>query len=381
MFAYAPDSSSRAGFAMVTDRFVALAGPDVTADVAAALYALLDSETAAIDDVLDVVATQVEVDRLALVQIVDPASRTFQVAVRGAVDVQMEGVTSSTMTGTMTAWVTSEARGVRSLRLALDDSAAVPLLPIRRGVVATTAIEVGREASAARPLRAPESSGTRPITLPRPDEIERDRAERETAERERAASERAASEVASSAERARAEQQRAEQEQTEQRQAEQEQAEQERAQQERERERTDASPAGPHTPGRDADAAAHADLAPAAEPWAVVIPDGTALDLDHPVVFGRRPWRAENTEQMRIGQQVVHVVVPSPHREISGAHLELSLVDGELRARDLDSTNGTLVVTPDRPPYLLNGGLTTPLRRGDILDLGEGFQVVVDAGV
>jgi len=296
VFAYAPESSAGTGFALVTDRFVALTGPEMSDDVAAALYELLDADGTSIDDVLDVIATQVSVERLAVVQIIDPESRTFHVAVLGDVSVDMEGVTASRLSGTTTAWVSSEARGVRSLRLALDDEPVAARLPIRRGVVATRSIRVGRPETAPRSYRAAAAPGTRPITLPRPEEI-------------------------------------------------------------------------------SADAEARSERV--ASGWVLTLPDGTELGPERPVVFGRRPWSAETTEQQRAGEQVVHVVAPSPQREISGAHLELSLSDEGLRARDLDSTNGTLVITPEKVPRLLHEGRSTTLRSGDILDLGEQFRVVI----
>jgi pSer/pThr/pTyr-binding forkhead associated (FHA) protein len=71
------------------------------------------------------------------------------------------------------------------------------------------------------------------------------------------------------------------------------------------------------------------------------------------------------------------VLAPSPNREISGTHLELQVVDGELLARDLDSTNGTLVLTPAQAPRLLHEGRSTALHAGDVLDLGEDFRISV----
>jgi pSer/pThr/pTyr-binding forkhead associated (FHA) protein len=69
--------------------------------------------------------------------------------------------------------------------------------------------------------------------------------------------------------------------------------------------------------------------------------------------------------------------VLSPKREVSATHLEISEVDGALTARDLGSTNGTVVVTPSRAPRLLDGRRTTDLVEGDVLDIGEGFHIVI----
>lgn len=102
------------------------------------------------------------------------------------------------------------------------------------------------------------------------------------------------------------------------------------------------------------------------------LPDGSELEPSRPVVLGRRPWRTTPEETTTF-----YVVAPSPRREISGIHLEVAVVDGELYARDLDSTNGTLILTPAHAPRLLHEGRSTALRAGDILDLGEDYRISV----
>ena len=116
------------------------------------------------------------------------------------------------------------------------------------------------------------------------------------------------------------------------------------------------------------------DLAQAAATRALVLrlPDGSELEPSTPVVVGRRPWRTTPEET-----STFYVLAPSPNREISGTHLELQVVDGELLARDLDSTNGPLVLTPAQAPRLLHEGRSTALRAGDVLDLGEDFRISV----
>lgn len=102
------------------------------------------------------------------------------------------------------------------------------------------------------------------------------------------------------------------------------------------------------------------------------LPDGSELEPSTPVVLGRRPWRTTPEET-----STFYVVAPSPRREISGVHLEVALVGGELRARDLDSTNGTIILTPAHAPRLLHEGRSTALQSGDILDLGEDYRISV----
>ena len=106
--------------------------------------------------------------------------------------------------------------------------------------------------------------------------------------------------------------------------------------------------------------------------WTLVLPDGKELEAAPQIVVGRKPWRSSPEET-----STYYIVVPSPHREVSGKHVEFAVVGGELHARDLDSTNGTLVLTPDKPPRLLHSGRAVNLDVGDTLDLGEGFRIVV----
>jgi len=113
-------------------------------------------------------------------------------------------------------------------------------------------------------------------------------------------------------------------------------------------------------------------LAAAGRPLVLHLPDGSELEPSTPVVLGRRPWRTTPEETTTF-----YVVAPSPRREISGIHLEVAVVGGQLVARDLESTNGTLILTPARPPRLLHEGRSTALQVGDILDLGEDFRVSV----
>ncbi len=264
MFEYAPTSPDGPGFALVTDRFVGVIS-GARASVVRELYALLDQPDARIRDVLDVFVDPSAVDRLALVEVVDPAERRFEVAVRGDVLVDIRGaaVEEADAVGE---WTVSAARGVESVRLGLAElPEEAERLPLRRGVVHAAEVRA---------------------RLPR-------------------------------------------------------------------HEAPDAGPA-----------------------WTLALPDGAVLDRRvlaavERLVVGRRPTA---------GDPAVHLVVaPSPRHEISSDHLELRLVDGVLEARDLESANGTVIRSADRPPLLLHRGGTTRLQAGDTLDLGEGFLITVGA--
>ncbi|MDN4471493.1 FHA domain-containing protein [Demequina zhanjiangensis] len=106
--------------------------------------------------------------------------------------------------------------------------------------------------------------------------------------------------------------------------------------------------------------------------WVLTLPDGRELDARPRLVVGRRPEEDESTDT-----GALYVTAPSPQREISARHLELTVEDDVLRARDMGSTNGTLVLRPDRPAHLLHDSRDATLDAGDTLDLGEGFRITV----
>ena len=325
MFAYVPaDAPTGMGHAVVTDRFVCLLGDESDAGVAVELYRLLELPATTIADVLDVFALHGSTKRFAIVEVLDPVERVVHVAVSGEIAVDLAGATSTRLSGpTGATSFNGEVHGVQTLRLtlgALGDASTQ--LPIRRGVVRTR--EVAIDAAAGSPPVFPPAADrlllTVPIELPRP---------------------------------------------------------------------STPQPAEPHVP-LDQEAAdpqpvvveerldpaqpQRIDLGMGGSLRALVLqlPDGSELEPNTPVVLGRRPWRTTPEET-----STYYVVAPSPKREISGVHLEVALVAGELVARDLESTNGTLVLTPARAPRLLHEGRSTALHAGDILDLGEDFRISV----
>ena len=107
---------------------------------------------------------------------------------------------------------------------------------------------------------------------------------------------------------------------------------------------------------------------PAGSGWTLMLPDGTPVAP--PVIFGRRPWKDGPSGAM-------HIVVPSPGREISGVHVGVEIEGAVLTAHDLDSTNGTVIYSASRPPRLLHDGGRMALIPGDILDLGDSYSVAV----
>ena len=269
MFAYPlPRSDERAGFVVVSDRFLCLLGEEADAALARQVYAWCEQSHSDLAGLLIDVLDQAGLSRFAVVEIVSAEHRNMHVAVRGDITVDIAGSASTRLLGpTGASWVIGEAHGVTSIRLALDAS-AVPgeLVPLRRGVGRASAIMVD-PAAARHPVAETDASDSE---------------------------------------------------------------------------------------------------------WELITPDGERYHTSVPIVFGRRP-----ETDVTGADSTVQVVVPSPRREISALHLELRR-DGEtLQARDLTSTNGTVLRSSGKPPRLLHTGKVTALRGGDTLDLGEGFVVTV----
>ena len=325
VFAYSPSPSDDGGFAVVTDRFVCLLSGDATVEIARSVFWLLDGEDAQLEDALGQLAHVEVVERFAIVEMLDAVARSMHVAVRGQVSVGIEGTTATRLSGPGEAtWITGEARGVSSLWLSLDEQRPEgEVLPLGRGVVRASAIV----ADAVPETLFPFAAESVPAEAPVEDLHE----ELPDAEPEPEADPEAELEPDEELE-----------------------------------------PVGiPTTLRVDLNEWMNDEGSPR---WILRLPDGNELDADGTIVIGRKSWESEVDEH-----SIKHVSAPSPMKQISGTHLELALVDGELVARDLDSTNGTIVLTPERPPRLLHGGRTTSLQTGDILDLGESFRIVVSS--
>lgn len=366
MFAYLPAlDAADAGYAVVTERFLCLLGSDTSVEATRELYRALAADPVHLDDVLDAIVARHALEHFAIVEMIDAEQRTMNIAVRGRVTANLDGSTTTRLSGpTGATWITGEARGVSALALSLDlGTPGTEALPIRRGVVRALSVTIESTADAAAPVFVDVTTPpTVPIDVPRIREAT-ERAELAAARAEQARPDRPVSRAT----------------------------------------RIDMSElAGPPAPSEapanppakteptaDPDAEAP-EAAPTAAPPAnrpdaeapaadntparllVRLPDGNELPAGTPIVIGRRPWSVESDTQ-----SAVHVAVPSPKREVSATHLQISEEGGALVARDLGSTNGTVVITPSRAPRLLDGHRRTELVEGDVLDLGEGFHIVI----
>ena len=102
------------------------------------------------------------------------------------------------------------------------------------------------------------------------------------------------------------------------------------------------------------------------------VSDGTQLTLDRVVLIGRAPTH-------RGDPAVGLLTVPSPSHDISRTHLEVRPDGWRVLVRDLHSTNGTILVSPDGSArFPLPAGESVPVRLGSVLELADGVSVLLD---
>ena len=318
MFAFSPALGDDAGFAVVTGRFVCLLSADASLGFARELFQRLDGGTADRQDALTALHSA-GVERFALIEMLDGPATSVGIAVRGRVSVGIEGRAVARSSDPLDAIsFTTEARDVTGLWVSLDVTTPEgDLLSIGRGIVRAGALAMESEVEAPLPVTpAPSAERAEPAhPIDSTEPTERIALPELVAQPE------------------------------------------------------------PDEPDEDDTAGTlRVELGGDDEHWILRLPDGNELDAEGTIIIGRTSWEPEDGDE-----PVRRVSVPSPMRQISGSHLELALVDGELVARDLDSTNGTIILTPERPPRLLHGGSTMSLQTGDVLDLGESFRIVVSS--
>ena len=317
VFAFSPAVGDDAGFAVVTERFVCLLSAGATLGFARELFQRLDGAGAQLQDALAALERAGTVERFAVVEMLDAGDRSLRIAVRGRLSLGLDGRTATEFSspGGPTSFVT-EAHDVSALWLSIDGEAPVgDLLSIGRGIVRAGAVAMETGSQSLFPPAVAPRTAERPEPTVQLPVVHAEPEPEHTEESEP------------------------------------------------EPDLVEADPATLHVAHDRGD-----------EHWILRLPDGNELDADGTIIIGRTSWEADDADE-----PVRRVSVPSPMRQISGSHLELALVEGELVARDLDSTNGTIVLTPERPPRLLHGGRTTSLQTGDILDLGESFRIVVSS--
>jgi len=100
---------------------------------------------------------------------------------------------------------------------------------------------------------------------------------------------------------------------------------------------------------------------------------GTIL-LDRGVIFGRNPHLVPGVS----GPMSSLVRIDDPNKDVSSQHCEVRLEDWYVSVRDLNSTNGTQVILPHRPPVTLKPNEPMVLESGARVVLASAFDFVFE---
>jgi hypothetical protein len=97
-----------------------------------------------------------------------------------------------------------------------------------------------------------------------------------------------------------------------------------------------------------------------ASDWALLLPDGTILPVADALVIGRQPVSSDGGPTAAV-----------PSALVSKSQARFRILGGRLGVRDLDSTNGTIVVHPDETEERVSSVDETALSPGDRLEIGS----------
>lgn len=101
---------------------------------------------------------------------------------------------------------------------------------------------------------------------------------------------------------------------------------------------------------------------------------GQVVTLDRTVIIGRRPRSTRAS-----GANLPHLIaVDSPQQDISRSHLEIRPEGDTVVVIDLHTTNGSTLRRPGADPVRLHPGEQTLVLSGDVVDLGDGVEVVFE---
>lgn len=100
------------------------------------------------------------------------------------------------------------------------------------------------------------------------------------------------------------------------------------------------------------------------------------IPLDVPAYIGRAP----SAPRIMGGRVPRLVMVPSPAHEVSATHVEIHQEGSTVVARDLGSTNGTVVTHPAGAPMTLRQGESVVLVAGSVVDIGDGIRIIIAPG-
>lgn len=106
----------------------------------------------------------------------------------------------------------------------------------------------------------------------------------------------------------------------------------------------------------------------------VRLSSGQTIELERPVIIGRRPrsTRASGADLPTL------VAVESPEGDISRSHVEIRAEGEHVLVVDLATTNGTVLRRSGHDPVRLHPNEPTMVVTGDVLDLGDGVTVTFE---
>lgn len=106
----------------------------------------------------------------------------------------------------------------------------------------------------------------------------------------------------------------------------------------------------------------------------VKVSTGQVVTLDRTVIIGRRPRSTRAS-----GANLPHLIaVDSPQQDISRSHLEIRPEGDTVVVIDLHTTNGSTLLRAGSDPVRLHPGEQTIVLSGDVIDLGDGVEVVFE---
>ncbi|MFE6736614.1 FHA domain-containing protein [Microbacterium sp. NPDC057650] len=101
---------------------------------------------------------------------------------------------------------------------------------------------------------------------------------------------------------------------------------------------------------------------------------GQVVELDRPVIIGRRPRSTRAS-----GDNLPHLIaVDSPQQDISRSHLEIRPEAGSCVVIDLHTTNGSTLLRTGADPVRLHPGEQNVVVSGDTVDLGDGVTITFE---
>jgi len=101
---------------------------------------------------------------------------------------------------------------------------------------------------------------------------------------------------------------------------------------------------------------------------------GGTVTLDRGVIFGRNPHLIPDA----LGSEPNLIKIKDPKRDVSSQHAEVRLEDWYVTVTDLNSTNGTAIILPNRAPITLKPNDPMAIESGTRVILASAFDFVFE---